>query len=180
MNIYKIGSDYENYRFLLPHNDDGLVSTDGTSLIKEWKPCDYTLFKDPRKKTDKRKTDFKASCYYPGVLIIEKSCKDIFTKLSENSIEYLEINTPELINFFYVANIIKSVNTIEYEGLSQENLINSFKNGTIRFKLENIGNKDFFRDKKFSSFYFCTQKFINTINEANITGLRFTIAGIAL
>ncbi|QSW87296.1 hypothetical protein J0383_13420 [Flavobacterium endoglycinae] len=179
MDIYKIGSDYENYRFLIPFDDNGLTSTDGTSLIKNWKSCNYFLFKDPKKKTDTRKIDFKASCYHSGVLMIEENYKDIFTKLSEESIEYLKINTPELNDSFYIANIIKSVETIEYEGISHEDFMNSFKNGTMKFKLENILNKEIFRDKRFSSFYFCTQKFIDKINEINITGLKFTNAGIA-
>ncbi|GAA3758383.1 imm11 family protein [Flavobacterium ginsengiterrae] len=179
MNIYKIGSDYDNYRFLLPADNTGLTSTDGGSLIKDWKICDYFLFKDPRKKTDKRKTDFTASCYNSSVLMIENRHKDILMNLSRNSIEYLEINTPELNQSFYIANIVKSVNVIEHEAISHEDFMNSFRNGTMKFRLENIGDNEIFRDKKFSSFYYCTQKFIDAMNEANITGLKFTNAGIA-
>lgn len=180
MNIYSVGSDYENYRFLLPVDDEcGVVDTDGSSLIQGWQSVDYFLFKDPRRKNDKRRIDFIASCYHPGVLIIDGNYRNLIVELAKVKVEFLEISTPELPRKFYIANIIESIHAIDDEGLSSEQFMSLFRAGEMKFNSEIINDKKIFRDKKYNNLYFCTPQFVDEISRANITGLKFNVKGTA-
>ena len=76
MNIYEIGQDFDNYKFFVFKEDDesnkGVWDYNGQSLINEWKGLSLELFRDKRKKKDKRSEEFDASCYFSGCLIVNK------------------------------------------------------------------------------------------------------------
>ena len=78
MNIYEIGQDFDNYKFFVFKEDDesnkGVWDYNGQSLINEWKGLSLELFRDKRKKKDKRSEEFDASCYFSGCLIVGDSC----------------------------------------------------------------------------------------------------------
>ena len=73
MNIYEIGQDFDNYKFFVFKEDDksnkDVWDYNGQSLVNEWKGLSLELFRDKRKKKDKRSEDFDASCYFSGCLI---------------------------------------------------------------------------------------------------------------
>ena len=73
MNIYEIGQDFDNYKFFVFKEEDksnkDVWDYNGQSLVNEWKGLSLELFKDKRKKKDKRSDDFDASCYFSGCLI---------------------------------------------------------------------------------------------------------------
>ena len=68
MNIYKIGQDFDNYKFFVFKENDELNKDiwdfKGQSLIKGWKGLSLELFRDKRKKKDKRNENFDASCFF--------------------------------------------------------------------------------------------------------------------
>lgn len=68
MNIYKIEQDFDNYKFFVFKEDDELhkdrLNFKGQTLINRWKGFSLELFRDKRKKKDKRSEDFDASCYF--------------------------------------------------------------------------------------------------------------------
>ena len=68
MNIYEIGQDFDNYKFFVFKEDDksnkDVWDYNGQSLVNEWKGLSLELFRDKRKKKDKRSEDFDASCYF--------------------------------------------------------------------------------------------------------------------
>lgn len=76
MNIYEIGQDFDNYKFFVFKEEDksnkDVWDYNGQSLVNEWKGLSLELFKDKRKKKDKRSEDFDASCYFSGCLIVNK------------------------------------------------------------------------------------------------------------
>ena len=76
MNIYEIGQDFDNYKFFVFKEDDksnkDVWDYNGQSLVNEWKGLSLELFRDKRKKKDKRSEDFDASCYFSGCLIVNK------------------------------------------------------------------------------------------------------------
>ena len=127
MNIYEIGQDFDNYKFFVFKENDELNKDiwdfKGQSLASEWKGISLELFRDKRKKKDKRSDDFDASCYFSGHLIVNKRTSLLLAQKLKGQIEVLPVNV--------------------------------------------------------DGSYYCTDKFIDFIQQNTITGLKFTYVGIA-
>ena len=95
MNIYEIGQDFDNYKFFVFKEDDesnkGVWDYNGQSLINEWKGLSLELFRDKRKKKDKRSEEFDASCYFSGCLIVNKRTSLLLSENLKGQIEVLPV-----------------------------------------------------------------------------------------
>lgn len=119
MKIYKIGQDFDNYKFFVfKENDElnkGIWDFRGQSLISGWKGLNLELFRDKRKKKDKRSEDFDASCFFSGHLIVNKRTSLLLSEKLKDQIEVLPVNVVGNTSEYYfinVLNTIKSLNTI--------------------------------------------------------------------
>lgn len=96
MKIYKIGQDFDNYKFFVfKENDElnkGIWDFRGQSLISGWKGLNLELFRDKRKKKDKRSEDFDASCFFSGHLIVNKRTSLLLSEKLKDQIEVLPVN----------------------------------------------------------------------------------------
>ena len=96
MNIYEIGQDFDNYKFFVFKEDDelnaGAWNCKGQSLVNEWKGFSLELFRDKKKKKDKRSEDFDASCYFSGCLIVNKRTSLLLSEKLKGQIEVLPVN----------------------------------------------------------------------------------------
>ena len=105
MNIYEIGQDFDNYKFFVFKEDDesnkGVWDYNGQSLINEWKGLSLELFRDKRKKKDKRSEEFDASCYFSGCLIVNKRTSLLLSEKLKGQIEVLPVNVDGNASGFY-------------------------------------------------------------------------------
>ena len=96
MNIYKIEQDFDNYKFFVFKEDDELhkdrLNFKGQTLINRWKGFSLELFRDKRKKKDKRSEDFDASCYFSGCLIVNERTSLLLAEKLKGQIEALPVN----------------------------------------------------------------------------------------
>ena len=96
MKIYKIGQDFDNYKFFVfKENDElnkGIWDFRGQSLISGWKGLNLELFRDKSKKKDKRSEDFDASCFFSGHLIVNKRTSLLLSEKLKDQIEVLPVN----------------------------------------------------------------------------------------
>lgn len=183
MNIYKIEQDFDNYKFFVFKKDDELhknrLNFKGQSLANEWKGFSLELFNDKRKKKDKRSEDFDASCYFSGCLIVNKRVSSLFAKKLSGQIEILPVNVNENTSDYYFINVLNTVNALNTEFKSNEEILKMMKDNNSDFNQKNIGSYIIFRDNIFYNNYYCTNEFIDFIQQNAITGLKFTCAGIA-
>ena len=167
MNIYKIEQDFDNYKFFVFKEDDELhkdrLNFKGQTLINRWKGFSLELFRDKRKKKDKRSEDFDASCYFSGCLIVNE----------RTSLLLAEKLKGQIIN---ALNTVKAINT---DSKSNEEILKMMRDNNCDFNKENIGSYIIFRDSLFYSSYYCTDEFVDFVKQNSITGLKFTCAGIA-
>jgi hypothetical protein len=183
MDIYRILQNYDEYKFFVynedKNNSQQTLEFKGQLLASNYHKLDFKIFIDPKKKQDKRRIDFDASCYYTGILLInEKNLNTIINKLN-SEIEVLNIDT-ELLEKFYFINLLTKIDCINKDNKSNSEIMSMIRENDILFKKSNILNSIIFRDDKLTSSYFCTNDFINFINDNNIKGLRFEKVGIAL
>ena len=105
MNIYEIGQDFDNYKFFVFKEDDesnkGVWDYNGQSLINEWKGLSLELFRDKRKKKDKRSEEFDASCYFSGCLIVNKRTSLLLSEKLKGQIEVLPVNVDGNASGYY-------------------------------------------------------------------------------
>ena len=112
MNIYEIGQDFDNYKFFVFKEDDelnaGAWNCKGQSLVNEWKGFSLELFRDKKKKKDKRSEDFDASCYFSGCLIVNKRTSLLLSEKLKGQIEVLPVNVDGNISDFYFINVLNT------------------------------------------------------------------------
>lgn len=108
MKIYKIGQDFDNYKFFVfKENDElnkGIWDFRGQSLISGWKGLNLELFRDKRKKKDKRSEDFDASCFFSGHLIVNKRTSLLLSEKLKDQIEVLPVNVVGNTSEYYFIN----------------------------------------------------------------------------
>ncbi|GAA3346586.1 hypothetical protein GCM10017717_16530 [Deinococcus persicinus] len=80
-------------------------------------------------------------------------------------------------DFIYI-NVLKVIPAIDFDGLDTQQSFSMLRNKEIKFKLNEIANQILFRDVKIN-FYYCTQKFIDFIENNQIKGLSFDKVGVA-
>ena len=105
MNIYEIGQDFDNYKFFVFKEEDksnkDVWDYNGQSLVNEWKGLSLELFKDKRKKKDKRSEDFDASSYFSGCLIVNKRTSLLLAEKLKGQIEVLPVNVDGNTSNYY-------------------------------------------------------------------------------
>ena len=183
MNIYEIGQDFDNYKFFVFKEDDksnkDVWDYNGQSLVNEWKGLSLELFKDKRKKKDKRSEDFDASCYFSGCLIVNKRTSLLLSEKLKDQIEVLPVNVDGKTSDYYFINVLNTVKALDTESKSNEEILKMKRDNNGIFIKGNIDSYIIFRDSLFYSNYYCTDEFIDFVKQNSITGLKFTCAGIA-
>ena len=129
MNIYEIGQDFDNYKFFVFKEDDesnkGVWDYNGQSLINEWKGLSLELFRDKRKKKDKRSEEFDASCYFSGCLIVNKRTSLLLSEKLKGQIEVLPVNVDGNASGYYFINVLNTVDALNIESKSNEEILKS-------------------------------------------------------
>ena len=127
MNIYEIGQDFDNYKFFVFKEDDksnkDVWDYNGQSLVNEWKGLSLELFKDKRKKKDKRSEDFDASCYFSGCLIVNKRTSLLLAEKLKGQIEVLPVNVDGNTSNYYFINVLNMVDALNIESKSNEEIL---------------------------------------------------------
>ena len=182
MNIYKIEQDFDNYKFFVFKEDDELhkdrLNFKGQTLINRWKGFSLELFRDKRKKKDKRSEEFDASCYFSGCLIVNKRTSLLLSEKLKGQIEVLPVNVDGNASGYYFINVLNTVDALNIESKSNEEILKMMRDNNGIFNKGNIGSYIIFRDSLFNNNYYCTDEFVDFVKQYSITGLKFTCAGI--
>ena len=182
MKIYKIEQDFDNYKFFVFKEDEeankDVWDYKGQSLANGWKELNLELFRDKRKRKDKRSEDFDASCYFSGCLIVNKRTSLLLAEKLKGQIEVLPVNVDGKSSDYYFINVLNTINALNIESKSNEEILKMMRNCNGIFYKENIGSYIIFRDSLFKNNYYCTDEFIDFIQQNSITGLKFTCVGI--
>ncbi|MGE7915733.1 hypothetical protein [Lysinibacillus xylanilyticus] len=88
------------------------------------------------------------------------------------------IKIKEVSEDFLYINVLKASPAIDFDGLDTQQSLSMLRNKEIKFKLNEITNEILFRDVKIN-FYYCTQNFIDFIENNQIKGLTFEKVGFA-
>ena len=183
MNIYEIEQDFDNCKFFVFKEDDKLhkdrLNFKGQALTNGWKGFSLELFRDKRKKKDKRSEDFDASCYFSGCLIVNKRTSLLLSEKLKDQIEVLPVNVVGNTSDYYFINVLNTVKALDTESKSNEEILMMVRENNCVFSKKNIESYIIFRDSLFYSNYYCTDEFIDFVKQNSITGLKFTCAGIA-
>ena len=127
MNIYEIGQDFDNYKFFVFKEDDksnkDVWDYNGQSLVNEWKGLSLELFRDKRKKKDKRSEDFDASCYFSGCLIVNKRTSLLLAEKLKGQIEVLPVNVDGNTSNYYFINVLNIADALNIESKSNEEIL---------------------------------------------------------
>lgn len=175
MKIYKISHDIEKYEFLVPitDNDFDLIKNFKSGINKQWTiPNWHLIERDKKKKLNS--TNFNASCYYSGYLMMEASKANLLKKMAEELIDLYPINISGMNNNFFYIHINKIINSIK-----QEQLLNwdysKVENAELKFDQHIINNYLIFNDEILD--YLCRHEFIEFCKENEILGLSFKEVG---
>ena len=167
MNIYEIGQDFDNYKFFVFKEDDesnkGVWDYNGQSLINEWKGLSLELFRDKRKKKDKRSEEFDASCYFSGCLIVNKRTSLLLSEKLKGQIEVLPVNVDGNASGYYFINVLNTVDALNIESKSNEEILKMMRDNNGIFNKGNIGSYIIFRDSLFNNNYYCTDEFVDFV-----------------
>ena len=140
MNIYEIGQDFDNYKFFVFKEEDksnkDVWDYNGQSLVNEWKGLSLELFKDKRKKKDKRSEDFDASCYFSGCLIVNKRTSLLLAEKLKGQIEVLPVNVDGNTSNYYFINVLNTVDALNIESKSNEEILKMMRDNNGIFKKE--------------------------------------------
>ena len=127
MNIYEIGQDFDNYKFFVFKEEDksnkDVWDYNGQSLVNEWKGLSLELFKDKRKKKDKRSEDFDASCYFSGCLIVNKRTSLLLAEKLKGQIEVLPVNVDGNTSNYYFINVLNTVDALNIDSKNNEEIL---------------------------------------------------------
>lgn len=177
MNIFKIGNDLDYFDLtFLDEKDVRLFSTfKGQKITSEWKEDIFALSKDQLQKNEI--LEFDSRCF-GSTLIVKKKFENQFKKLLPNEIEMLPVRIKDILEDFVYINVLKVIPAIDFDGLDTQQSLSMLRSKEIKFKLNEINNEILFRDVKIN-FYYCTQKFIDFIENNRIKGLSFEKVGIA-
>lgn len=144
MNIYEIGQDFDNYKFFVFKEEDksnkDVWDYNGQSLVNEWKGLSLELFKDKRKKKDKRSEDFDASCYFSGCLIVNKRTSLLLAEKLKGQIEVLPVNVDGNTSNYYFINVLNTVDALNIESKSNEEILKMMRDNNGIFNKGNIGS----------------------------------------
>ena len=169
MNIYEIGQDFDNYKFFVFKEEDksnkDVWDYNGQSLVNEWKGLSLELFKDKRKKKDKRSEDFDASCYFSGCLIVNKRTSLLLAEKLKGQIEVLPVNVDGNTSNYYFINVLNTVDALNIESKSNEEILKMMRDNNGIFNKGNIGSYIIFRDSLFNNNYYCTDEFVDFVKQ---------------
>lgn len=182
MNIYEIVQNYEDYKFFV-FKEDGESSKrtldfNGQSLAANWKELNLQIFKDKRKKKDNRSDNFDASCYFSGCLVVKQWAADMLKDRLHDLIEVLpvKVDSPKNECFFFV-NVLTVIDSVNKDGKDNAVILDMLRRNDVIFKKENIDSYMLFRDNIFTQTYYCTEDFVNLINNQGVNGLKFEVVG---
>lgn len=180
MDIYKISTDFS---FKNITAKEGVTKKfyhyQGQPLSEKWEPPAFGLLENlARLKSEinadrKLRGDFDARCYGNMFLL-----KETFVPALQNlPLEFLPVIVEHVEEKFVCVNVLKIIEAINFQGLDFKQSMDMMKSNTARFISKNIGQHIIFRDQKLINSYYCSQPFIDQVNQHNIKGLRFDKAG---
>ena len=156
MNIYEIGQDFDNYKFFVFKEEDksnkDVWDYNGQSLVNEWKGLSLELFKDKRKKKDKRSEDFDASCYFSGCLIVNKRTSLLLAEKLKGQIEVLPVNVDGNTSNYYFINVLNTVDALNIESKSNEEILKMMRDNNGIFNKENILFVLYQKEKRYGNY----------------------------
>ncbi len=191
MNIFRIYADYDNFQYLIQKTEVDYINCldrEGKSF-ENWQIPTQICYKKT-KKDQKKRSDFNASCFFDGILLMEEALAAKMVADFGISAQLLPINTPEKEEKFVFVNILGGISAVleaymhgkvyvGYQKLSQDKkeyppeLEHKFL-----FDAKTLETNAIFRDKWLNSSYFCTDVFVKWAETNGVKGLRFETAGI--
>jgi hypothetical protein len=180
MNIYQISTDFQ-YKDITGRDE---ISKQfhyftGQSLKNQWsivvfdKLIDVITSINDKKSENKKQDDFDARCY--GNMFVLKDKYSLL--INDLPIEILPIKINGIDEAFNFINVLNVIESIDFGNMDYKEFMGLARNNKIPFILEKIEDEYIFRDKKLCTFYYCTDKFIEIIQNNNIKGLKFGIVG---
>jgi len=97
----------------------------------------------------------------------------------KGQIEVLPVNVDGNTSNYYFINVLNTVDALNIESKSNEEILKMMRDNNGIFNKGNIGSYIIFRDSLFNNNYYCTDEFVDFVKQYSITGLKFTCAGIA-
>lgn len=191
MNIFRICADYDTFQYLLPKTEADYIKCldrEGEPF-ENWQIPTQICYKKT-KKDQKKRSDFNASCFFSGILLMEEA---LATKMVADfglSAQLLPINTPEKEEKFVFVNILGGVSAVLEAYMHQKVYVGFQKLSQEKteyppelehkylFDANILEINAIFRDKWLNSFYFCTDIFVKWAENNGVKGLRFENAGI--
>lgn len=177
-NIYEIKPDFDNFRYALPKANapENKMLTElffnlpcGYSLAPDFPTFKFELFVDRRKRKDKRRMDFNVSCWNSEYFICDYDTKLKVEKKFGNKFELFPVET-DLDRDFYYVNCLTAIDAIKAE--DRDLPYDELKS----FLRDNIKDEIIFKDNVFN-FYYVTDEFVKWVEDNDIKGMRFTLAG---
>lgn len=178
MKIFKIENDFsfKDLTFLNEEDISLFSRFTGQKITLDWKEEIFGISQD--KHTRGKLLDFDSRCY-GDTLIIKAKFKNLFIEKFSDIIEIFPIKIKGIAEDYIYINVTNVVTAINFDGLDLQESLEMMRSKNIRFKLESLENEIIFRDTKINSSYYCTQKFIDFIEENKINGLCFEEIGTA-
>ncbi len=198
-NVYQIGQDYDRFQYILHASDEDFIKLDEKEgeFIENWKVPTWILT-NFRKKDKKKRTDFQASSFFSGILIMEKQWAEKMLTDLNISAQLLPIHTPEFDREFVFVNLLGKVKAVvEHFFYTSDELEQAYDKMNIfdknpqpqkeifpelhnkfAFNKNIIEKTPIFRDEQFCNFYFCNDAFVEWTEKNRIGGLDFENAGI--
>lgn len=194
MNIYTISSNYDEFLYLLHETDKDYIDILGIEgkKIENWEIPTQVIFKKSKKEMKNKRTDFNASSFFNGILLMQEHLAQKMVQDFHLSAQLLPIHTPETPEPFVFVNILGGKKAVvEYFYYTDDELwaaehmpktldkpVFPELDGKFAFDEQILRENPVFRDEKYNGFYFCTDVFINWAEENGVKGLRFENAGI--
>lgn len=97
----------------------------------------------------------------------------------KGQIEVLPVNVDGNTSNYYFINVLNTVDALNIESKSNEEILKMMRDNNGIFIVRNIGSYIIFRDSLFNNNYYCTNEFVDFVKQNLITGLKFTCVGIA-
>ena len=111
--------------------------------------------------------------------IVNKKTSLLLAEKLKGQIEVLPVNVDGNTSNYYFINVLNTVDALNIESKSNEEILKMMRDNNGIFNKGNIGSYIIFRDSLFNNNYYCTDEFIDFVKQYSITGLKFTCAGIA-
>ena len=109
-------------------------------LLMSGKGLVWNCLEIKRKKKDKRSEEFDASCYFSGCLIVNKRTSLLLSEKLKGQIEVLPVNVDGNASGYYFINVLNTVDALNIESKSNEEILKMMRDNNGIFNKGNIGS----------------------------------------